>query len=86
MELDFGFLINNAVGLVLKHTKVGKKRMTVPNWSIPLVNLVLTTGAGLLQGEDLGVAASRGVMNTLMATGLHSAVKNPIKVATGRSI
>ena len=88
--MDWGFLINMGVGAVLKHTKLGKtksgKPRTVPNWMIPVINFVGTTAVSMATGQDFGASISLGATNTFMATGVHSAIKNPVKAWSGRSI
>jgi len=74
-------LINLGVGFVLK-----KGIRKYPNWAIPAANVVVATGVALAQGMTPEQAVTAGMLRTVIATGTHSAIKNPVKVTTGRSI
>jgi hypothetical protein len=40
----------------------------------------------LVNAQTVEAAIAKALTNTLAATGLHSAIKNPVKVATGKNI
>lgn len=72
-------LLGSTVGLGLVQKHVIKR---LPNNLIPYINVIV----GSVLAPAFGIPAETGAGVGLAATGLHQAVKIPVKSATGKSI
>ena len=82
LSLEPEALVNVAVGAVMKRLP----NKTVPNWTIPAVNVLIGAGVAIAQGASLEQAAAKGAERAIIAAGVHTSIKNPVKAMTGRNI